>query len=664
MKRFLTILLAAAMAVSLAACTISVQPGVQPNQPSQPQGGNKTPAPTVDTDETWAIYWYLCGSDLESKYGCGTDDLLEMFDVSLPDNITVVIETGGTKRWQNDTMQTKVLQRYVYSSKGFELVENLDLANMGKPATLSSFLRFCKDNYPADHTMVLFWDHGGGSVTGVAFDEIYGYDSLTLDEIHQAFSEVYTLSESNPPFELVGFDTCLMATIDMADSLRDIAHYMVASEEVEPGGGWYYNDWLAQLAADPSMDGSQLGRIICDTYYNGCRKEGIADKATLSLIDLSKLDALLEAYEAFGDEVLMAACVDASFVNRFARTATACENYGGNTREQGFTNMVDLGHVARETQNLLHSAKSVTAALDECVLYEVNGRYRSNASGLSFFFPYTNDMKTYYAYSDISACQSFPYFYEYALTGSLKEDGLSYLKGLSEAPQEAPAQLKTLKDTNWQGKSLKVNNEGSAVLTLGPEADTLMSGISFSLYLSDAESDSVLWLGTDNDIFADWEKGVFTENFRGVWGSFGDQFVFMELAYEGENYNLYAVPLRINEEEYNLQVVYDFNEEKWYVLGARKPVDSNGMADKNLYALEPGDEIDVIWYIAANGSNEFSKYPIASFTYSKDTVFEEAPLPKDTYTLVFEMRDAQGNTLTSAEVDCDVRDDELIMKPH
>ena len=49
-----------------------------------------------------------------------------------------------------------------------------------------------------------------------------------------------------------------------------------------------------------------------------------------------------------------------------------------------------------------------------------------------------------------------------------------------------------------------------------------------------------LWMGTDNDIFADWEKGIFTDNFRGSWGMFGGQLVFMELSYEGDDYNLYA----------------------------------------------------------------------------------------------------------------------------
>lgn len=51
-----------------------------------------------ETEETWAVYWYLCGSDLESQYGCATEDLSEMLEVSLPENVTVVVETRVAPR--------------------------------------------------------------------------------------------------------------------------------------------------------------------------------------------------------------------------------------------------------------------------------------------------------------------------------------------------------------------------------------------------------------------------------------------------------------------------------------------------------------------------------------------------------------------------------------
>ena len=142
---------------------------------------------------------------------------------------------------------------------------------MGDAQTLYEFLDFANTNYPADKVAVTFWNHGGGSVSGAAFDELYNNDSLDLAEMYQAFNQVWPADAADPALELVGFDTCLMATIDVAAVFQDFAKYLVASEEVEPGNGWLYSGWLAELAQNPSMDGDDLGIAICNTYYEGCQ---------------------------------------------------------------------------------------------------------------------------------------------------------------------------------------------------------------------------------------------------------------------------------------------------------------------------------------------------------------------------------------------------------
>ena len=43
----------------------------------------------------------------------------------------------------------------------------------------------------------------------------------------------------------------------------------------------------------------------------------------------------------------------------------------------------------------------------------------------------------------------------------------------------------------------------------------------------------MLYLGTDNDMTADWDNGVFYDNFRGVWGAIDGHIVYMELCLRG-----------------------------------------------------------------------------------------------------------------------------------
>ena len=638
LKKCGALLLALMMMLTMSACGGGLWELFWDDAPGAPDGGRNS--------GSWAVYWYLCGSDLESEGGFATDDLLELLEVRLPENVTVVIETGGAAEWWNDMVDASVLQRYVYNSRGLRLVDEQPSASMGDRETLVDFLRFASENYPADKTAVVFWNHGGGSVAGASFDELYDYDSLTLDEMYAAFAEVWepTLEPGKQPLELVGFDTCLMATVDVAYTFCDLSRYLVASEETEPANGWYYSHWLGALARNPSMDGAILGRVICDSYFRGCMEAGTADDATLSLTDLSRLGGLLDAYESFGAEALAAACDDPAFFTRFARVAAQSENYGGNTREQGYTNLVDLGHMARQSDTeLLPSAQKVLDALEDCVLYQVKGPYRREATGLSCYYSYNGDVDDLAGYTGIGAGEAFKHFYQLALTGQLSADGEAYLADL-HINTEGLQPIQGLPDTDWDGAPLTRNEDGYIVLELGPQANELLVSVYFSLYYMDADSDVLLLLGTDDDIIADWENGVFRDNFRGVWGSIDGNMVYLELSYQGDDYNIYAVPILLNGESCYLQVVYDFTEKEWSILGARQGIDDSGMAGKGLRLLEEGDELTTVWYASSlYGEDDFEAYEIDTFTVTADTAFYEIDLPDGEYVMVFEMRDAVDN---------------------
>ena len=662
-KKVLSLVMAAAMVFSLTACDDEYEEDPVVNSDVETSSEESSVADVPDDgagtqdvaagEGSWAIYWYLCGSDLESGGGFASGDLGELMEVQLPENVNVVIETGGSSVWQNDVIDASKLQRWVYNSEGLMMVDEQPSASMGEAQTLADFLSFAKTNYPAEKTAVVFWNHGGGSVSGASFDELYGFDSLTLDEMYAAFSSVWEPSAENQPLELVGFDTCLMATVDVANTFSDLAHYLVASEETEPANGWYYSQWVGALAQDTSMDGAELGKVICDAYYAGCEEVGTQDNTTLSLTDLSKVGPLLEAYESFGAEALAAACTDPAFFSQFGRVAAQSENYGGNTKEQGYTNMVDLGHMARQSAGMLSSSQSVLDALNDCVLYQVGGQYRTEATGLSCYYSYNGDVDEFNSYAGLGAGEAFKYFYSYELTGELDDSGMEYIADLdfTELPE-----LQNLSTMGWDGISLDVDDNGTAYMTLGPDANDILAGIGFSLYYVDTENDLMMLLGTDNDMNADWDNGVFSDNFRGVWGSIDGNLVYMELSFEGDDYNLYSVPVLLNGEEYNLQVVYDFTGEQWGIIGARQGIDDNGMADKELRLLQEGDEITTIWYMAtATGDDDFEPYEAATFTVTADTTFAETQLFDGSYSMVFEMRDAMGNYAYSDAVtfDCE-----------
>ncbi len=643
MKKWLAVFLAVCLPLVLCRCA---EDGFTPELSDVEPAGDRN----VQTTDEWAIYWYLCGSDLETNNGCATMDLVEMMEVELPENVKVVIQTGGSAEWQNDTMDASALERYVYDSEGLTFIEAQPSASMGEAETLADFLTFASENYPAEKTAVLFWNHGGGSVSGAAFDELYGLDSLTLDEMYDAFSSVFSVSADEPPIDLIGFDTCLMATVDVAATFYGIGNYLVASEEVEPGNGWYYTGFLGALAEDPTMDAATLGAAVCDSFYAGCEAVGTADSVTLSLVDLTEITDLLEAYEVFGAEALTAAVEDPSFFAHFGRAAVASENYGGNTREQGYTNMVDLGHLARQASEILpDSAEAVLEALDNCVLYKVNGPYRAESTGLSCYYSYSADLDDFTGYANVGAGEAFKHYFAYGLTGELSEEGIAYIGDVSASEV---AEVPTIASQGWADLVPAVNEDGNAVLTLGESAVDVLASIGFQLYYADPENDLMFLLGTDNDIIADWESGVFCDNFRGCWGALDGCLVYMELCFAGDDYNVYSVPVLLNGEEYNLSVVYDFTDEAWYIEGARQALDASGMADKNLRLLVEGDEITTIHYVTSISGEEaeLTSVEIDTLTVTEDTSFAEVELGDGMYVLLFEMQDVVGDIAYSDAV--------------
>ncbi|MCR4604998.1 MAG: hypothetical protein K5639_03260 [Eubacterium sp.] len=612
-----------------------------------------------DPSGTWAIYWYLCGSDLESEQGCATDDLLEMMKVKLPDNVKIIIQTGGASVWNNDMISEKKIGRYEYSGEDFVQVDELKQANMGKEETLTDFLGYCNQNYPADHKMFLFWDHGGGSPSGVAQDENYDGDMLTLPEMRKAFESACEASSTNPPFDIIGFDTCLMATIDVANIFKDMGRYLVASEETEPGTGWSYNKWLGKFADNTEITPDEIGKIICDTYIKQCEKDDFADEATLSVTDLSKIDPILDAYSKLGDEALVNAVNDESFQGKFDRAAKKTENYGGNTEKSGYSDMADLGDLAKHTEKILpNSSQAVVDAIGNAVVYQVKGEYKSKANGLSCFINYSSDPDLLEGYSKATGTPSFDYYYTYKLTNKFSDkayDYVSKLLGNTNLENREKFKLSKLED-----KKLKIE-DGSAVLNIGAENAKHLSRVSYELYKFIDDGDIMLMFGdagTENDVEADWDQGVFKENFRGVWGTIDGHLVYMEVSNFTDKYTLYQIPIKLNKKKVFLSVAYINSSDEYKILGARKEY-SNGLPGKNSIKLKKGDKISTIMYGYSGELDDVIETTVDTFKVKNNTSFTEEELNDGKFIINFKITGTDGKSVTSDSEEFKMKNGEI-----
>lgn len=144
---------------------------------------------------------------------------------------------------------------------------------------------------------IILWDHGGG-LNGFGKDLIFNNDILNPLELKIALltAKVYT----NTTFELIGFDACLMSSLEVASHLQNVTHYMVSSEEVEPSWGWNYTAIIQNLTANPEQSGRSLGITTVDSFVRHSRdfstseKFGADKQITLAVIDMTKIPQLIK----------------------------------------------------------------------------------------------------------------------------------------------------------------------------------------------------------------------------------------------------------------------------------------------------------------------------------------------------------------------------------
>ena len=342
--------------------------------------------------DTMTILVYMCGADLESQNGMATSDLKEMLNAKVSEKVNLIVYTGGARKWKNNVVSSSVNQIYQIKDGSLtRLVEDAGNASMTNPATLASFIKFGKENFQANRMCLIFWDHGGGSVSGYGYDERYGTgQTMTLAGINEA------LSAGGVKFDFIGFDTCLMATLENGLMLNQYADYMIASEESEPGVGWYYTNWLNKISKNTSMPTVEIGKTIVDDFVEVCDRTCRGQATTLSVVDLAELNATVP-------KELKEFSIDTNNLiqnKEFKKVSTARSK----TREfaqQSKIDQIDLVHFARNMGT--QEGKELAEALQGAIKYNRTGGGISNAYGLSIYFPYKKTSKVNQAVSTYKA---------------------------------------------------------------------------------------------------------------------------------------------------------------------------------------------------------------------------------------------------------------------
>jgi Ca2+-binding RTX toxin-like protein len=281
-------------------------PTPTPPTPTPPTPTPPTPTPTPSESPTrapakWTFMVYMAASNDLERFGI--EDFLEMSSVGSNSDVNIVVQFDRTPGYSasydnwTDTRQGLIQAGDLpNSSWGTSVGE----ANMGDPNNLKNFVNWGVANYPADKYAIVIWDHGDGwrsttTTRGIAHDYETG-DYLENREVGAALAGV------PQNMDLIGYDACLMAMLEVAHQVKDEGSVFVGSEQLEPGDGWPYDPILAQLKANPTWTPAQLGSSIVTNYG-----ESYGGAETQSAIDLSKVNNLSAAMSQFASAIVTGA---------------------------------------------------------------------------------------------------------------------------------------------------------------------------------------------------------------------------------------------------------------------------------------------------------------------------------------------------------------------
>ena len=568
--------------------------------------------------DTVTIMVYMCGTDLESRSKMGTMDLQEMLNASFGNDVNLLVYTGGCKGWQNTVVSSTTNQIWQIKDGRMACLEkDLGSVPMTDPDVLSGYIRWCAENYPASRYELILWDHGGGSVSGYGYDEKFASSgSMDLSGLDRA------LKDAGVKLDFIGFDACLMATAETALTMAQYADYLIASEETEPGVGWYYTDWLTALGKDTSMPTIQIGQKIVDSFVETCAQKCRGQSTTLSVVDLAELEATLPDVLADFSRSTAKLIREQSY-QTVSNARSGAREFAPSSR----IDQVDLVHLAKNLGT--KEGEALSKVLLSAVKYNRTSADMTNAYGLSIYFPYRKTAAVSRAAStferigmDDAYTQCIRQFADVVDSGQAVSGGsdspLPALLGMLGGAGSGGDDISTLLASVLGGRSLDMENAneyltahrfpdealvwqtgegGVPVLRLNEQQWGLVQDLELNLFYDDGEG--YIDLGLDNTFDFDGEGGLLGVN-EGMWLAVEGQpvaYYHTATVYDGTSYAITGrVPVLHNGSRAELILTFDTERPQGYVAGVQT-VYLNGETDtvaKSQSGLQPGDTLEFL----------------------------------------------------------------------
>ncbi|MHA1432656.1 MAG: clostripain-related cysteine peptidase [Candidatus Heimdallarchaeota archaeon] len=258
-----------------------------------------------------------------------------------------------------------------------QLMVDLGEVDMASTTTLTNFITYCFDNFPAENYILDLWNHGHAAY-GVIDDETSG-SHFIVNDVQTAINNA--LAVSTEEIDIISMDACNMMTLEVAWELRDLCNYFIASEDGT--NGYPYNSIIQGLKMDPNINPSSFCELMVDAY-------GVYYQYTmitcLSVINQTKLLELPGFFNSFVSELISTLELgNYSYLLALSRDL-AYAFYDGSWVD--FVSLIEniLFFFDRPALNLV--SEDLLEFLNQLIIsnWQHNG-YTGNANGITIFMP-------------------------------------------------------------------------------------------------------------------------------------------------------------------------------------------------------------------------------------------------------------------------------------
>lgn len=624
---------------------------------------NISKAPSLKkAEKSKTIMIYIIGSDLESKQSSASLDILEMIDSGVnTDDVNILIFTGGSKKWGLEGIPADKNCIYKLTDGDFYLEKELKRTNTTDKKTLTEFMKYCIANYKADEYGLILWDHGCGPLYGYGMDEYHENETLSMKEITTALKDAGFNKDKK--LEFVGFDACLMGSLETADYLKSYAKYLIASQELEPGQGWDYS-FLKKL--NEVDGGKNIGKAIVDSYcayYDALFKKTPSYKSdiTLSCLNLSKVSAVEKNLNALFKKVDTK--LDSGYFSDAVTHVSKTRVFGAGGESTSVFDLYDLYHLnSKLSKDYEKESKALKKSIDELVVHE--GGNVKNANGVSIYHPFCLT-----EYTD-----------KWLKTYKESEFATDYYKYMSEIINTAEAATSSSYDdfssTSKASVAVKGGKKELSVKLTDEQVDNYLNSTYYVLKKMNDNEYKFIFAGFDADLSGNTltasynDKAIYAKNSK--TGEYSEDPVTMIQLRDDSDFTRYCVstmfwysPVDGDIEDFKVDVVdwiVELNDNKINKLGAYLVPDteSSSLTSKTVLNYKNYTEVEfsfstrtpkkdkngnLLPYFEWDSTGNFygNQYSVAD-----DFTFEQKAVDDGEYYFMFTVKDIYNNEYTSS----------------